>query len=318
MYDPERFFDCGYAERFTRSELTVLDNKASAYAGETAYREVLYETALRLGSERAVADLIKRTGIGLFRPDAIAHAKVGAALSYFERLGIRPVHAVDAEVGYRAVREIWRYQLNSSSGQRLRLLDLLFGACPSLLAFFTVDVDKPRIPCTVLMADSKGPADVSERQGWELRSYLDSPNRIEVYVHCGDEPADVVRDGGLLIGPAAFAEALTHPPERDAVNMITARAGELAATPGIDEPVVIDPLLRSVIDDAPADGRLGRWRLLRCAANTCRMVACSAESLIAESGIRSWWEQADLLDDREKYFIAATGWAGSRLADPLP
>lgn len=318
MDDAELFFDQRHAERFSRSELTMLDDKAVAYSTEASYRETLYELARRFSSLNDLACTLRRTGIGLFRPDAIAHNKAADALSYLERIGIRPVHVQRIEVTPHAVRDIWRYQLNTASGQRLRLLDLLFKASPSLCVLFNADPSTPGLPCTVLMADCKGPADVKERQGWELRAFLQSPNRVEVYIHCCDEPADVVRDGGLLVGPVAFAQAIVHRHDPHAANTIRILVQELANDARYGSQVDVDPLFRGSLGRGDAPTHWDRWKLLREVADNCVMVTGASQTLIPDSGVCRWWKEAGLLGDRQRYLAERTGWTGGEITAPLP
>ena len=320
MSEAERFFDCKYAAHFTRAELSMLDQKAALYAVEPTYRETLYEIATRVDQLSAMGPLLRQTSIGLIRPDAIAHGKVADALTFYGQLGIHPTYAMQIEVDRIAVREIWRYQLTAASGARIRLLDLVLTAGPSVLTCFAADPDIPELPCTVLMADAKGPADVAERQGWELRSRLHSPNRIEVYIHCADEPADVVRDGGLLLGAAGFADAIAGSqrqwpagPER-----VMEMASRAATDPRMREEVVIDPVFHGVVEGRLGASRVDRWQLIRTAAAGCSMLTGSAESQISDSGIAQWWKSSGLLDQREHYFRERTGWTAGPLADPLP
>lgn len=336
MDNAELFFDCAYAEQFTRSELSMLDDKASIYAAEPAYRETLYELARYRADPEAIGALIRGVGIGLIRPDAVAHSKVIGVLDYFGRLGVRPLDAMLVTVGRSTVRDVWRYQLTAASGQRIRLLDLVFEAGPSILTLFAADPGGPGLPCTVLMADTKGPADVSDRQGWELRSALNSPNRIEVYVHCGDEPADVVRDGGLLLGPAEFAVAVTRAyfPEavpgpvsahgsgqahQDAVVKVTKLADEVRACLATRRLASVDPLFSAALAEVPEPARPDRWQLIRTVAAHSPMTAGTADSIISDSGIRRWWENTGLLGAREAFLRMRTNWRSeAALAEPMP
>ncbi|HET6479285.1 MAG TPA: hypothetical protein VFG35_04470, partial [Actinoplanes sp.] len=303
-------------ERFTRSELTMLDEKAKSYAAEAGYRESLYELAHRVGDHRHLGEVLRRTGVGLLRPDAIAYRRADDALDYFARLGIRPGGVVPVDVTRQGVRELWRYQLNTASGERLRLLDLVFEASPALLVLFDADPGTPAVPCTVLMADCKGPAAAEDRQGWELRTFLGSPNRVEVYVHCCDEPADVVRDGGLLAGPDVFARAFADDRDPRAGEAVRSMARELAGSVRRDVPEGFAPRFQRFLGRS-GEHHTDRWALLREVAQNCAMVAGPGETLISRSGISLWWEHAATLPERHKYFASRTGWTGGDLTEPL-
>ncbi|MFD7244532.1 hypothetical protein [Streptomyces massasporeus] len=303
--DPRRFFDWAYTQDFCGSEVTTYADKARLYAVEATFRETLHACAdvgklddAHLGAQ------VRGVGLGLFRPDAIAHGKLEEALAYFARLGVRPTYCTTTSVTDQMVREVWRYQLNVASGERMRLLDLLFRATPSILVLFTADLDVP-VPCAALMADSKGEADPAAREGWELRSHLNSPHRIEVYMHIADEPVDVVRDGGILLGPDAFAAALLADRSADVTDDVL-RLGEFvdrehgAAGRDCDR---LDPLLRDALAGGghKPEGPVNRWQILRDLGATCEMYAGPGENIICHPGTDQWWERAGLLDQRFAY-----------------
>lgn len=322
MPDPEQFFDWRYARDFTVSELTVLAGKARLYALEPTYRETLYEVTRRTRSIDAAAELVRSTGLALFRPDAIARSKVGSCLDYFGRLGLRPGSMWPVPVGPAALRDVWRYQLDIASGPRLKLLDLIFGASASILCLFRPAPGVPPVPCTVIMADVKGRTNRLEREPWELRSRLGSPNRIEVYVHCSDEPADVVRDGGILLGASEFADGLTRSPHDAPADRLMRMAAELGRAyvrkVRLD---AMDSLLRPAFaGDADPDepGYADRLEFIRSAAARCVMNASAEGPTITDSGTYPWWAGAGLLDARARYLSQRTGWHGAAVRDPYP
>jgi len=315
----ERFFDWRYARDFTLRELTTVESKAELYALEATYRETLYELACPCSDDAAIGETVRGAGLCLFRPDAIVHGKVAAAAGYLAELGFNLVGTAETEVCRSAIRDVWRYQLDVASGARLRLLDLLFGATPSLVAIYRLNSTAPRIPCSVLLADSKGLANGVNRQGWELRSFLGSPNRIEVYVHCSDEPADVVRDGGILLGPRKLRDLIMHP-RPGLTEASLAEAAESLAIEGKVRTLVeeVDELLCPALGaGVSSDKGIDRWEVIRAAAARCGMIAATTETTISDSGTYEWWSRIGLLDSRAPYFADRTGWVGN-LREPHP
>lgn len=270
---PAQLLERPCAARFIAAHLTTVGKKADHYSAEPVVREALAEVA-RVTEPVAA---LQATGLGVFRPDAIAFDKVRPCLRYLRRLGIVPFHLVVTDVGGTTVRHLWRYQLNAASPERLQLLDLVYGASPSIVALFRSTADLP-VPCSVVMADAKGQADPARREGWELRSVLGSPNRIEVYFHAADEPADVVREGAILLGSRSLATALAHrTTAADVTDRLAATAAAVAAA-------------------APPAG--DRWSVVRSLATSSPMFRDGERNLIAETGGRGWWERAGLLADR--------------------
>ncbi|MFD4794889.1 MULTISPECIES: hypothetical protein [Streptomyces] len=314
--DSSRFFDWQYTQTFCDERITSYADKARLYSLEATFRESLH--AYSRAGALDDATLGRQTcamGLGLFRPDAIAHGKVEAALAYFARLGLRPTYCIVTQVAPHMVRDVWRYQLNVASGERICLLDLLFDATPSLLVLFGADSDIP-VPCAALMADSKGEADPDIREGWELRSHLGSPHRIEVYMHIADEPIDVVRDGGILLGPDGFATAMLAPRDGDETSRVLRLAQEIERDHGARgrQCVISDELLLSALADAglPAEGPVDRWRTLRVLGDTCEMYAGPGENVICAPGTDMWWERAGLLQQRTEYLSSRALGAESR------
>jgi hypothetical protein len=272
---------------FTAQYLTMVPDKTRYYVAEQAYRTALgalvppgvdADTAAALGTR------IQRIGLGLFRPDAIAHDRVEPTLAYLRRLGIRPFHAQVVNVCGPTVRELWRYQL-----------DLVFDAGHSVIAFFR-HIQEPPVPCAVLIADAKGPASPARREGWELRAFLGSPNRIEVYFHAADEPVDVVREGGILLGPGPLAQLLsahltgTDPAWRDATDDVLRLSSALRSVPG---PPLRDPLLARMAEEYGVAGAANdRWAVLRTLGEQCPMFRDGARNLVRQTGSREWWARS--------------------------
>jgi hypothetical protein len=313
--DPTRFFDWEYTARFTETDLTTLRHKAGYYATEVCFRESLHDCAARGGLDHhELGRRLRRTGLAVFRPDALAHGKVPQILDYYARLDLRPFFCAVVEIKHPMIREVWRYQLNLASRERIRLLNLLFNASPSILVLFHAGEHTP-VPCAAIMADCKGSTNPADRQGWELRAQLGSPHRVEVYVHTADEPADVVRDGGIMLGPETFADALLEP----RTETVAARIRALARDIGRDarrRSLDAGPAGLAIPPDLhPAGGPVDRWQLIRELGSRCEMNAGPGRNLIPESGTDEWWSRAGLLHTRGRYLSRRAGRSGVRLPD---
>ncbi|MFG2348676.1 hypothetical protein [Streptomyces phaeochromogenes] len=310
--DPRRFFDWKYTQDFCGQELTTYADKTRLYSAEANIRESLYALAAAGDLDDASLGIrLRPVGIGVFRPDAIAHGKIADALAYFARLGARPTFCTTTRITGPMVREIWRYQLNVASGERISLLDLLFEATPSILVVFTADAGVP-VPCAALMADSKGEADPAVREGWELRSHLSSPHRIEVYMHIADEPVDVVRDGGIILGPEGFAAAMLADRSTDVTDEVVQLGQRIQREHGAGGRVCELPggLLRDALVQIgeKADGPLDRWGVLGKLGASCEMYAGPGENIICDPGTDPWWDRAGLLAQRSAYLSGRAGW----------
>lgn len=310
------FFNWRRSEAYTRENLTGLDTKATLFAYEPNFRDSLYSLAsVRQASDSELGDEIRNVGLCVFRPDAIAHNKVKQTLDYFSVVGITPFQFAQIRITPALARELWRYVLNIASGERLQLIGLLFGACDSILVLFEMPRKLNDLPCSVVMTDLKGRSTKVERQGWELRSYLSSPHPVEQYVHTADEPADVVREGGILLGPAALSTALQISPRVDVSESVYSLARRLQAQcdgmtiAAADLHKLLQDLLRTKCGsfwDGTSSTKFGLWEVYRKLGGVCEMFSAPAPCVIDTSGTDWWWEQAGLLENRKVLLSDAT------------
>ncbi len=185
------------------SELTRLDAKRRVYGDDLLFCESYQDASDVLGERLGSA--LHQVAVVLIRPDALAAGRVGPTLDLLAQTGYRPVHAVRTSVGRLACRVLWRYQLNASTLDRLAIGDVLAGACDWVVALVRSE-DAAAIPASVRLSASKGPAVAHRRKASDLRTQLGSPNPVVTFVHIPDEPADIVRDVGVLLDrPARLA-----------------------------------------------------------------------------------------------------------------
>jgi hypothetical protein len=124
---------------------------------------------------------------------------------------------------------LWRYQLTSATLDRLAVNELLLGAGPALFLLLRSEPGH-ELPGAVRLSTLKGSATLEAQKPGTLRSLLGQPNRVLSYVHVADEPADVLRELGLLFDA---------PTRRDLLDSLA--AGALTAR---DKEVLDDALER--------------------------------------------------------------------------
>lgn len=252
--------------------LTTMSSKVRLYADEPEFRASLAVVASLFQAEALPSD-VGEIGLAVFRPDAIHGAKVLPTLEYFSAVGLMPVATAEVNIDEATICTLWRYQLNAATLSRVDLMKRIFAAGPSLLVLFRWSATRRfvDVPTSVVMSDLKGEGQPSLREGWELRSVLSSPHKLESYVHIADEPADVIRDAGLIVG-AKDVSRLWRQWRRgeDVSRMLLSRATELGAVRG--------------------DSKL--WMELR-QSETTKLVHRDIDNLVNDSGSAGWWRDGD-------------------------
>ncbi|WP_253838358.1 nucleoside-diphosphate kinase [Actinokineospora globicatena] len=174
------------------------------YRRETYYREALRDVERVLG-DRAT-EVLHATALLMVKPDGIAAGKVEAVLDFLADRGFAVV--VARRPGFTPLlwREMWRYQLTSATIDRLALNDSVYVGAGLLLLLR--DERPDTLPATLRLASLKGSADLAKQRPGTLRDLLRQHNRNFSYIHVADEPADLVRELGLLLDTAQRRGAL--------------------------------------------------------------------------------------------------------------
>lgn len=187
--------------------------KRAAYRLDTYAREGL--DLFRSPSERA---WLYTTTFVVLKPDAIAGRRCGLVLDILEEEGWVPFAAETFRFDPVLTREIWRYQFNAASRQRIAVVDHLLGSSPSLLVLLRDTRRSGGLPASVRLTAAKGAADPGSAHAQDLRSRFGRVNGLFNFVHTADEPADLVRELRLLsyrTGTAWLRAALTQAPPAD-------------------------------------------------------------------------------------------------------
>jgi nucleoside diphosphate kinase len=180
-------------------QLTRIPLKSHLYSRETYFRDGLYDARRILGDK--VERKIRNLALMLIKPEGLRAGKVGVVLDFLDEHGFMVVAADYALLTRFHWRELWRYQLTSATIDRLSVNDLILRG--NTLALLVRDKIIGELPTSVRLSGLKGSSDVSKQPISCLRRRLGQDTRLFSFIHVADEPADVVRELGILFD---FAE----------------------------------------------------------------------------------------------------------------
>lgn len=178
-----------------RPSLTRMPRKRALFAVDTYFRESLEDVERVAGAADAVHDC----GALLLKAEASAMRLLEPALDWLLERGARIVAADLCQLTRRTTRAMWQYQWNVATRDRRDLADMMLKAGPSLSLIVRLPPDP--VPAAVRLSEWKGPADPARRLPDQLRYRLGPQNFLINYVHAADEPADVIREVGILFTP---------------------------------------------------------------------------------------------------------------------
>ncbi|MEV0455759.1 nucleoside-diphosphate kinase [Catellatospora methionotrophica] len=209
--------------------LSRLPEKIEFYRHDVYLREALAELTARYGD--GLPEVLWRSTLMIVRPEGLRSGRLPAVLEFLDRHGYTVVGARAVAFDRFQAREMWRYQHTLASIDRLAVTDRILIGNPALVLLLRARTPGD-LPASVALCTLKGPADPAHRQPDTLRSLLDQPNLMFSLVHCADEPADLVRELGIMFDSPARQE-LIGALDRDSLDTAgqTELDAALAATP---------------------------------------------------------------------------------------
>ncbi|MEU1470982.1 hypothetical protein ABZ434_22465 [Streptomyces sp. NPDC005761] len=178
--------------------LSRVDRKREIYAGDPYYRDAWDDVSAVLGTGPAVADALHAVAPLVLRPDAVAARGGAGLLTAVRDAGFVPVAWSTFRFDRHTTREVWRYQLNIATRERIDVMDLIMPAGESLYVLLR-DTRKTGIPATTRLSGLKGPSRPEDRETHHLRRIAGAAQAsVLTYVHVSDEPADIVRELGIF------------------------------------------------------------------------------------------------------------------------
>lgn len=172
------------------SPLTNCRGKIAAYRMDPYFRQGF--EGINLVEAQSVTLMV-------LKPEAVVGRRLGPALEFLENNGFEVLEARRIRLSPILARELWRYQLNTATQDRLDVIDVLLPSTDSLLLLLRDRTSQAGgIPAATRLSQLKGSSDPSLQQPHSLRSRLQAPTRLLNFVHAPDEPADVVRELALF------------------------------------------------------------------------------------------------------------------------
>ncbi|MFD5483301.1 nucleoside-diphosphate kinase [Streptomyces hawaiiensis] len=169
--------------------LTRDPEKAEAYRHDPYMREALATFAPVLDTQA-----LHRHTFVVLKPDAVAGRRCELILDILHTLGWHPAAATTVRFDPLLVREVWRYQFNAASAQRIALVDPLLSSGPALLVLLEDRDGSRELPASVRLTAAKGAAEPSAARSEDLRTLIGRVNGLLNFMHTADEPVDVARE----------------------------------------------------------------------------------------------------------------------------
>ncbi|MCO8304683.1 nucleoside-diphosphate kinase [Streptomyces sp. RKCA744] len=180
-------------------ELSRVPRKREVYAGDPYFRDAWDDLRAAFGDGPDAVARLHRAASLVLRPDAVATRGGERLLRAVCGAGFVPVACEVFRFDRHTTREVWRYQLNIATRERIDVMDMIMPAGDALYVLLREDRAPSAVPAATRLSSMKGPSRPEDRGPADLRT-IAGPAQASVltYVHVADEPADVVRDLGIF------------------------------------------------------------------------------------------------------------------------
>lgn len=178
------------------ARMTLSREKARVFAGDTRFKDCWADLGEVFGV--SAVDALCAVAVLIFKPDAVIGRRIPASLAFLEEHGFIPIVGETIRLHRRSAYAIWRYDWRTSPRDRIELSILMLSASETLILVLQDTKYDGTIPASIRLNQLKGAAEPEKRTKRHLRTVLAPPNWLCNFVHVCDEPADVVREVGIL------------------------------------------------------------------------------------------------------------------------
>ncbi|EFL13349.1 nucleoside-diphosphate kinase [Streptomyces sp. C] len=175
-----------------RDAVTWSREKADLYAVDQYFREACWTFGDMTEQMLGVA-------LCMLKSEATAGRRLRPALRILREEGFHPVDMVRFRHDRLTIREVWRYQFNIASRERIEAMDVILPSTDTIALVLRDERWTPgALPAAVRLNALKGPADPALRGPEHLRHRLGVVNGLFNFTHISDEPADVLREIAVI------------------------------------------------------------------------------------------------------------------------
>lgn len=172
--------------------LTEIPAKKELYANDIYFRESL-DDLKKLWPTDLDPYLSRRCSI-IIKPEAFASRKAWECITFLREKWFTPVGFKPFRFNRNLIRDLWRFQLNSATMERLKILDMWWDSSDVILAILRYDGINNLISASTKLTFVKWHSNPIHHKEWELRAALGQSIIMLNYLHSSDETADFIRD----------------------------------------------------------------------------------------------------------------------------
>ncbi|MCO4313302.1 nucleoside-diphosphate kinase [Pectobacterium versatile] len=196
---------------------TIFGSKKNSFSTETYFRESYFDGYQILGDQ--FLNIITRTAVVVLKPEVFAARRAMDVIRLIEKYDFRIKLGLSVKYNRHKIRETWRYQYSEATIDRMCLVDHLYCLGDALVLFFEDTSREISMPASARLHKLKGASEERLRTAESLRSIIKIPNGVIRFFHIPDEPADIIREIGILFSNSERVSLYQSLKEKNPTNL---------------------------------------------------------------------------------------------------
>lgn len=182
--------------------LSKMPEKRKVFSTDVYFREAWIQAKQHWDGATKAAEVLSSHASLIIKPECILGGTAPLAIRLVLNKGFHPLLMHPFRFNRFNAREQWRYWLTNATMERLQAMTDFLALSESLFVVVRDDLRKDGVPGTVRLAEAKGAADLDERDAGTIRDMVSVlPHPLLTALHTADEPADMIREFGVLFDP---------------------------------------------------------------------------------------------------------------------
>lgn len=178
--------------------LSSSTEKLTLYREDAYFFESWFDVQEELTDEQ-VRGLLLNHGSIIIKPEAFISGRALDILKFYRSRKFRPVAFRTIEFDRHMVRALWRFQLNAATRERLHLLDEWASLSKMVFVILQDTASTSEHAVSTKITQLRGHSNPQKHRSGELRMALGQEITMINFLHSADEPADMIRDLGVLL-----------------------------------------------------------------------------------------------------------------------
>lgn len=159
---------------------------------------------------------INNLALIMLKPETIMMGKLEQTIKFLKENNFKVIYGVKKYLSNCQTSELWRYQWNAASLERIIVTQNEFETYPCLILVLE-SLDDSLLAST-RMTNLKGSCFAGKREPHHLRSILSPINQALNYIHSADEPIDIIREAGIFFNTSELIALMDIIKMRDRIE----------------------------------------------------------------------------------------------------